>query len=128
MKRALAIITIIAMALDLAILFLTNPHQSGLIGILTFFGALYVALLGVIAFLLFGTSMLMAKYFPKFWIQRPFARMSLLHSYYYASVLALAPVLLIGIGSVAKVGIREIILIVIFIAAATIYVRRMIVS
>lgn len=128
MKRGLFASTLIAAIIVVVVLFSTNPHQSGPIGILAFFVALYIALLGVIAFVLYGVSCGLARVAPKFWTRRPIESVSLLHSYYYASVLALAPILLVGIGSVGKIDIGEIALVVIFVTAATIYVRRMVAS
>lgn len=126
MKRILTVVTLLAAIVCVAMLFMTNPLQSGPIGILAVFVSLYITLVGVIAFLMHGISRLLAhRQALRAVVRRPFEAISLLHSYYYASALALGPVMLLGIGSVSKISITEITLIVIFVVAACIYIRKM---
>lgn len=126
MKKILATITIVSLLTFLALLFLTNPLQSGPIGILAVFISLYITVLGCLAFSGFYVSKLLSeRRAMTFLLRRPLERMSLLHSYYYASVIALAPVMLLGMGSVGKTGVGEVLLVIIFVVAACVYVRKM---
>ena len=125
MKRVLGTVTIIALLALGVVLFMTNPSQSGPIGILAVFICLYVVLAGTFSFLIYFGSVLLARFLPRLLTRRPYEKLNLLHSYYYASVIALAPLMIIGMNSVEKVGFREQALVVIFVIAACVYIRKM---
>lgn len=125
-KRILIVVIVASFAALLGLLFLTNPLQSGPIGILAIFVSLYVLVMGCIALVIYFISRVVSqRRSTSFLLRRPLEKISLLHSYYYASVLALAPVMLMGMGSVGKTGVGELVLVTLFVVAACIYVRKM---
>lgn len=102
----------------------TNPLQSGPLGILAVFILLYIVFLGLIALLFFFLSKVYVKFSKLIRTRRPSTALSSLQSYYYGSVVALAPVMLIAMGSVGKVGVREGLLVLFFEIIACVYVRQ----
>lgn len=102
----------------------TTPTTIGPLGILIVFILLYVAVLGVLTFLLRGGSYAVARVSRSLTVRRPFQVLSIGRSYYFSSVLALAPVMLIGIQSVADIGAYDVLLVGLFVAMACVYIRK----
>ena len=117
-------VIIVALVGLLVLLEMTNPLQSGPIGILTVLFLLYVVILGVTALLLHFIGRVLVKLSRVVRTRRPLPSISLLHSYYYATIIALGPIMLIGMGSVGKIDFREVLLVILFEIAACIYVRQ----
>ena len=116
--------TIIAGILLLIMVQVTNPSTVGPLGLLAVFFLLYVVLLGAITEVLWVGSRLIQAVGRRFTSKRPPGNLSLKRSYYYSSVLALAPVMMLAMVSIGSFGLYEFILIVIFLAVALLYVSR----
>src|SRR5664279_3283411 len=114
LSRVITFGSIIAAILLVGMLYATTPIEAGPLGILFVFILMYVSALGMLTFLLFGISRIIARLSRSLTVRRPLQVMSLQRSYYFASVLALVPVMFIGMQSVGRVGIYEIILIALF--------------
>ncbi len=111
----------------IALVFLLNqttPNQAGPLGVLIIFFLMYVVALGGVTFVLHGGSRLIAKLSASLTVKRPFRIISLKQSYYYASIIALAPVMLIGMQSVSGINIYDILLVVFFVAIGVVYISR----
>lgn len=124
LKRAIAATTI-ASAVMLSLLFYTTtPATAGPVGILGFFVFMYLTALGVLTFLFRGVSIIAAGLsLGKF--KKPAASsMPLRKAYYYASIAASAPVMLIAMHSVGQVGPYQVLLVVIFVAIGWVYVAN----
>lgn len=50
--------------------------------------------------------------------------MTLGRSYYFASVIALAPVMVVGMQSVGEVGLYELLLVILFVGIACVYIAK----
>lgn len=122
--RIVAISMVIAMVLLAVLLQATTPASIGPLGILFVFILLYVSALGVLTFLLYALSRVAVKIASAFVTRRPLEPFSLRRSYYYSSVLALAPVLLVGMQSVGKVGIYDVLLVLMFETIACTYIAK----
>lgn len=122
--RIVAISMVIAMLLLTVLLQTTTPASIGPLGILFVFILLYVSALGVLTFLLYALTRIVVKVAGTFVTRRPIEAFSLRRSYYYSSVLALAPVLLVGMQSVGKVGIYDVLLVLMFETIACIYIAK----
>lgn len=122
--RIVAISMVIAMLLLAVLLQTTTPASIGPLGILFVFILLYVSALGVLTFLLYALSGVTAKMAGTFVTRRPMEPFSLRRSYYYASVLALTPVLLVGMQSVGQVGVYDVLLVLMFEVIACIYIAK----
>jgi hypothetical protein len=122
--RIIAISMVAAMVLLTMLLQTTTPATIGPLGILFVFILLYVSVLGVLTFLLFGCSKIVVKIISVFFSRKPIHALSLGRAYYYSSVIALAPVLFIGMQSVGKVSVYEVLLVALFVVIACIYIAK----
>jgi hypothetical protein len=113
-----------AMVLLTVLLQTTTPASIGPLGILFVFILLYVSVLGVLTFLLFVCSKAMVKVLSMVMTKKTIHSLSLGRSYYYSSVLALAPVLFVGMQSVGEVSIYDVLLVVLFVVIACIYIAK----
>lgn len=123
--RAIAISMVGAIVLLVVLLQTTTPATIGPLGILFVFILLYVSVLGVLTFLLFGCSRIIAKLASSVIVRKSTIQsLTLGRAYYYSSVLALAPVLFIGMQSVGEVSIYDVVLVVLFVVIACIYIAK----
>ena len=121
-KKGIIITTSIATVMLAVLLITTTPQSTGPLGILGFFVFMYIAALGVLTFLFKGISFLTSRI--SFLKTRKIGGrpLSLRQSYYRASVMALAPVMLTAMQSVGEVGVYQLLLVMIFIVVAWLYV------
>lgn len=103
---------------------LTTPTSAGPGGILGVFILSYIIALGVITFLIHGASRLAVKLTANAVTKRPMRVIPIKHSYYFASLIALAPVLLLGMQSVGGIGWYEAFLVIFFVAIGCVYISR----
>jgi hypothetical protein len=122
--RIVAISMVGAIVLLSVLLQTTAPATIGPLGILFVFILLYVSVLGVLTFLLFGCSRVVSKIISTVTGRTLIQPLPLGRSYYYSSVLALAPVLFIGMQSVGKVSAYDVLLVVLFVVIACIYIAK----
>jgi hypothetical protein len=122
--RIVAISMVGAIVLLSVLLQTTAPATIGPLGILFVFILLYVSVLGVLTFLLYGCSRVVSKIVSTVVGRTLIRPLSLGRSYYYSSVLALAPVLFIGMQSVGEVSAYDVLLVVLFVVIACIYIAK----
>jgi len=120
--KVLALTTLISFVLLSAVLQVTSPASSHPVVILIVFALIYVLALGVLTFLLLGINHVITALSPEH--RKRSVHIGVERAYYFASVLALTPVLILGVKSVGHLGMYEAILIVLFEAAACFYVAR----
>ncbi len=116
--------TVASLCLLAVLLNITTPATAGPFGILVIFVFAYLSLLGVVTYFLYGISYVVAHLSTLFVVRRPFEVLTLKRSYYYSTVIAAAPVMLIGLQSVGTVGIYEFLLISIFVIIGCLYVSK----
>jgi len=102
----------------------TNPATIGPFGILAVFILIYLLVLGVLTILLFLGNKLIVRAAKGFALKRPIQPLHLRKSYYYASVIALAPVMFMGMQSVGEVGAYDVILVLLFVTITCIYIAK----
>lgn len=118
-------VSVIAAIAILALVFsTTEPATVGPLGILIVFILLYVSVLGVLTFLLYGGGKVISKVAKSFTVKKPFTPLTLRRAYYFSSVIALAPVMMLGMQSVGSIGVYEVLLILIFELIACIYIAK----
>jgi hypothetical protein len=122
--RALAISLAASVTLLIVLLQTTTPATIGPLGILLIFVLMYLSVLCVLTFLLFAISGMVAKVSSSMTLKRPLQQLSLRRSYYFASVVALAPVILVGMQSVGEVSFYDVLLIVVFIVISCVYIAK----
>ena len=122
-QRLIVAATLISFVSLMLFLQTTTPTKAGPAGVLVVFCLLYLSALGFLALSFFWLNRLLVRASRLLRLRRPIQKMRLLHAYYYASVLALAPLMLIGMASVGELGLREILLVAILSVIATVYIR-----
>lgn len=118
MSIAVAIVTLAI------VLHLSQPSTVGPLGILVVFILMYMSALGVVTFLLYGMSKIIGGVFASFAVKKPIRPLTLGRSYYFSSVIALAPVMLMGMQSVAEVGVYDVLLILLFVVIGCVYISK----
>lgn len=124
LQHIIALITIASLCLLGALLSTTTPASAGPFGLLVIFISAYLACLGLISFFLYGISRVMVYASAGFTVRRPFRVLPFRRAYYFSTVLAAAPVLLIGLQSVGGVGFYEFLLVIIFVGIGCLYVAK----
>lgn len=123
--RILLITSAVAVLLLAVVFHTTTPSEIGPVGILSVFVLLYTLSLAVVTFLIFGVGYFFRKVVNIFIAaKRPMQPLSLMRSYYFASVISLAPIMLLGIHSVGELGFYDVFLVVIFAVVASVYVAK----
>lgn len=125
--RILTVVTVVAAVLLLTFVNISSPSTTGPGGILAVFFLLYLVLVGLITWIIYGTNKLWSivdararsrRLVPANWPR------SLLKSYYMASIVALAPIILIAIGSVGDVHWYELGLVAMLVTIGIFYVQK----
>jgi len=124
LQRTLILVTVVSLLLLGTLFMTTTPATAGPLGLLVIFISAYLASLGMMSFFLYGGSHLAATFFSGFSTRRPLRPLTLRRSYYYATVVAVAPVMLVGLQSVGSVGIYEVGLVILFVGIGCVYISR----
>ena len=124
LQRVIAIITIVSLCLLTLMLVTTTPASAGPFGLLLIFISAYLTCLGLISFFLYGISRVIVYASAGFTMRRPVQPMPFRRAYYFSTILAAAPVMLIGLQSVGAVGIYEFLLVVAFVVIGCFYITK----
>lgn len=124
LPRILATISLASLCVLSLMLTFTSPASAGPFGLLVIFISAYLTFVGLISFFLFGISRLAVMLSAGMTLRKPLQAMPFKRAYYYSTVLAAAPVMLIGLQSVRSIGVYEVILVVIFEVVACLYVNK----
>ena len=115
---------IVSGVLLLVVINTTTPSSAGATGILSVFVLTYMLVLSSLTFFMYGMSRIIVRLSKTVTIKKPLQSLSLKRAYYYASVIALAPVILTSMQSVGTLGIYEFGLVLFLIAVGCIYITR----
>ena len=107
-----------------AMLVYTRPGEVGPFGVLAFFILLYIFCSGVTYVSLVGFIRLLKSFLPSGALKRWAEDVSHIKIYYYTTVLALAPVVTLGMASVGTINGLDIALILLFEILACFYISR----
>ena len=102
----------------------TTPASAGAFGILAVFILAYLFLASVMTFGLYGISRGVAFMCRTFAARRPIETLTVRKAYYYSTIVALAPVIIISMQSVGGVGIYELMLILLLVLLGCVYVTK----
>lgn len=114
----------VATVLVVAVLNFTTPTNVGPLGIFFLFVLMYIAMLGVLTYALFWMGMIVARSATVVSSKRPVSPLTFRRAYYFASILALVPIMLIGLHSVGEVGFYEVLLVMIFGLVGCLYIAK----
>ena len=121
--KILALLTLASTIVLGWILSSANPTTISPAGILIVFLLLYTSVLGVLTYILYLGSFAAAR-ISSMVMGRSIDTLSLKSSYIFASVLAIAPVILIAMQSVAAMDVSDVALVILFELLACFYVWR----
>ena len=124
LPRIIATVSIASLFVLIMMLIFTAPSQIGPFGLLVLFITAYLTFVGLISFFLFGINRLIVMVSSGMTLRRPLLKMEFRRAYYFSTVLAAGPVMLIGLQSVQSIGIYEFLLVVIFEVVACVYVSK----
>ncbi|HRQ86986.1 MAG TPA: hypothetical protein PLY16_02640 [Candidatus Saccharibacteria bacterium] len=125
LERIVTITTLISLCLLSILLVTTTPGSVGPFGLLVIFISAYLACIGLISFFLFGFSRAIGYMLAIMKVRAArFQPLPYKRAYYFSTVLAAAPVMLIGLQSVGSVGIYEVILVTLFTLVGCIYIAK----
>ena len=124
LKILIITITSASLCLLIVLLNVTTPVSAGPFGILAIFISAYLVLLGLFAYLIHWTSRFIAYISVNLISRRPFQTLTLKRSYYYSTIIAAAPIMLIALQSVGTLGFYELLLTTIFIVIGCLYVSK----
>ena len=122
-RLLIAAATVSAVAMVI-ILNMTTPASAGAFGILAIFVFAYLIVLTVVTFLLVSLSKLAAVVLGAAGHKPQPEQLSLQKAYYYATIIALAPVIIISMESIGGAGPYELSLIGIFVTIGCLYVSK----
>lgn len=124
LQRIIASITVVSLCLLALMLVLTTPASAGPFGLLVIFISAYLTTLGLISFFLYGITRIIAYVSAGFTVKKPIQPLSFRRAYYFSTVLAAGPVMLIGLQSVGSIGVYEFILVLLFVVIGCVYVAK----
>jgi hypothetical protein len=124
LEKIVAITTITSLCLLAVLLNVTSPTTIGPFGILIVFILGYTSSLGVVTYILYTASRLIAHFSSAFTVKRPISSMPFRVAYYYSTVISAAPIMLIGLQSVGAIGFYEVILVGLFSVIGCVYITK----
>lgn len=124
LKKFVIIITLVGPCLLAILLNLTTPATAGPFGILAIFIFAYLSSLGITTILLYGASRGIAKLSLIFMARKPIDSITLKRSYNYSTVIAFAPIIIVGFQSVGEITIYELLLLALFLVIGCIYIAK----
>ena len=122
--KILFFISTASLALLIFVLNYTTPADAGPLGVLVVFISIYLILLSVFTAVIYYGHKLFSKATRHFYLKKPLKTMNWRKAYYYASVISLGPVIILGLGTVGQIVLYEIILVFIFIGLGVFYVSK----
>lgn len=124
LARILTIVGLVSTGLLLILLTTTTPENTGAFGILTVFVLIYIVVLCALTFVIWALAKVINKLGSELGaLKKPYV-FSIKKSYYYSSVIALAPVIIISLQAVGGVGIYDLGLVLVFIVLGCLYISR----
>lgn len=124
LKKLIAIITPVSLCLLIIMLNTTTPATAGPFGILAIFIFAYLSSLGLVTILIYLSSKAINRLSLLIMTRKPVEQLTLRRSYYYSSVLALAPIMIIGMQSVGQITFYELLLVLVFIVIGCLYITK----
>lgn len=122
--RILTVTSIISFCLLMLVLTTTTPGTAGPVVILLVFILMYLSLLGAVTFLLYGSTRMVYFLMHLVANRNVRSRLALSRAYLYATVVAVLPMILMGLYSVNGIRWYELLLVGIFGLVGVLYIAR----
>lgn len=124
LKRIVATITIASIAMLIYLINTTTPTTIGPLGILFVFILIYLSVLGTVSYFIHGVLWVMNFATRESNSRVATKKISFRRAYYFASIIALAPVMLLGAQSIGRSSLYDIFLVLLFEVIALLYVSK----
>lgn len=124
MKKFLIFSMIISACVITALFNITTPSSAGPPGVLAVFIFAYILFIGVTTFIIYWGAQLLVRISRAIKTSRPFEPMPFKRACYFSTIIALAPIMLIGLQSVGAVSLYSVILIILFVAIGSLYISK----
>lgn len=124
LKKTLLVLGLVSAGLLLLIFNLTTPSRIGAIGLLGMFVLGYLFSLSTLSFLYIASEYILIRVLKTLKLKHPSKAVGSKKPYYYSSVLALGPVMLVGLHSVGGTNIYDVVLVLSFLVLGCFYVAR----
>ncbi len=124
LRIILSIIALVSLCLLTVLLNVTTPATAGPFGILAIFFCAYLLSLSVVTFLIYWVSRITEQLSTGLITKKPYEALTLKNSYYYSTIIAAVPILLIGLQSVGAIGVYEFLLVFIFVVIGCLYISK----
>lgn len=124
LAKLMMIIGLASAGLLLVLLNITTPATAGAFGMLAVFVLGYITLTVIITFTIVTGERLARKILSRVMRVTVKAPLTLKKAYYYSTVVAIAPVILISMQSVGGAGIYEVGLVALLVALGCLYVAK----
>lgn len=122
--KVIITIGLVAAGLLLILVTTTTPSSVGAAGILLVFVLSYIVILSGVSCFIWAASRLWLRFGGRLQRKRQGQAVEFRKAYYYASVVALAPVILLSLQSVGGAGIYEIGLVTLLVFLGCIYISK----
>jgi hypothetical protein len=123
-KIIVALISSLSLCFLLFFLNVTTPATVGPFGVLLIFVCAYLLSLGLMTYSFYLISYLIAKFSSVVMTRKPITPLTFKMSYYYSTIIAIVPIMLIGLQSVGSVGLYEVLLVTLFVFIGVLYVSK----
>jgi hypothetical protein len=124
LKIIVSVITFVSLCLLLLLLNITTPATAGPFGILAIFILAYMSSFGLVAFFLYFISRIFSYLSKIFMTVKPFKTLTFKRTCLFSSVIAAAPIMLVGLRSVGEMGFYEYLLVLFFTVIGCLYISK----
>lgn len=125
LRKNILFITIVSAVALVVLLNVTSPTTTSPLGLLAIFVCAYLLSLGIATYLLYGCSRIIVRFIAAFFMpRRPKLPLSFKEAYYYSTILAITPIMLLGLQSVGALSIQGVLLILLFVVIGCIFIKR----
>ena len=121
--RYVAIVAALAVIADVVLVHTVTPMSIGPLGILAFFVSLYIATASICYLVMVATRRIV-MHVVRHDMHRRLAAVTPLKLYYYASIVGLMPVILLGMQSIGGVTAWDVLLLTLFLGLGCFYVHK----
>ncbi|QJU08085.1 hypothetical protein FBF28_00660 [Candidatus Saccharibacteria bacterium oral taxon 488] len=121
--RYVTMVAALAATADVVLVHTVTPMSVGPLGILAFFVCLYIATASI-CYLVMAAVKRIAMRVVQHNMYRGLASVTPLKLYYYASIIGLIPVILLGMQSIGGVTAWDVLLLVLFLSLGCFYVHK----
>ncbi len=127
-KVIISVISLVGLCLLVLLLNVTTPISAGPFGVLLFFVLTYSVLFGVVTFFVYLLSNLISHLSSVFMARRPLEALNLERASYLATILSAAPIILLGLQSVGRIGLYEYTLVILFVLIGCFYIYKKVIK